>query len=102
MTRIYQLIGAFSVGLLAACSGPSSAEIEKYSEACADFYKDRRGSSSDEVEHRKHWMKDKKIVIALKVEKRGERGYTEELCVVDPEEGTLGLPSVFERARWSE
>ncbi|MDR7097618.1 hypothetical protein [Hydrogenophaga laconesensis] len=67
-----------------------------------DFYKERRGKFSDDVEMRKHWMKDKKIVIALKVERRGERGYTEELCVVDAEEGTVALPSLFDRARWSE
>jgi hypothetical protein len=102
LNRIHSSIGIATLSLLAACSGPSSAEVDKYSEACADFYKERRGSSSDEVEHGKHWIKDKKVVIALKVEKRGQRGYTEELCIVDPEEGTLGLPSVFERARWSE
>ncbi|MDR7097068.1 hypothetical protein [Hydrogenophaga laconesensis] len=67
-----------------------------------DFYKERRGKFSDDVEMRKHWMKDGKVVIALKVERPRESGYTEELCIVDPEEGTVGLPSVFERSRWAQ
>ncbi|QHE76785.1 hypothetical protein [Hydrogenophaga sp. PBL-H3] len=95
------MIGVLSVGLLAACSGPSSEEVKTYSEACVDFYKEKRAKSSDDVEYRKHWMKDDKIVIALKVERRGESGYAEGICVVDPEEGTVHIPSLFDQARWA-
>lgn len=102
MIRFAHIAGASALVLLGACGGPSGAELENYAESCAEFYKDRRGKFSDEVEMRKHWMKDDKVVIALKVERRGERGYVEELCVVDPSEGTVALPSVFERARWAK
>lgn len=103
MIRFAHMAGASALVLLAACGGPSSADLEKYSEACVDFYKERRGRAVDEVEMRKHWMKDKKVVISLKVQEgRYAKSYTEELCIVDPEAGTVALPSVFERARWSE
>jgi hypothetical protein len=102
LIRFAHTAGASALVLLAACGGPSSADLEKYSEACADFYKERRGKFGDEVEMRKHWTKDDKVVIALKVERRRESGYTEELCIVDPDEGTVALPSVFERSRWAQ
>lgn len=102
MIRIAHIAGIAALTLLAACSGPSSSDLEKYAEACSEFYKDKRGKFSDDVEMRKHWMKGEKVVVALKVERSGERGYTEELCIVDPEEGTVSLPSMFDRARWSE
>lgn len=103
MSRVHQLIVALGVGLLAACSGPSSAEIEKYSEACIDFYKDKRARSWHHVESRKHWKKEGKIVFSLAVkESKWDSSYTEGLCVVDPEEGTLQIPALFDRGRWSE
>ena len=101
LIRFAHMAGASALVLLAACGGPSSADLEKYSEACADFYKERRGKFGDEVEMRKHWTKDDKVVIALKVERRGERGYSRS-CGRGPSEARCGLPSVFERCALGE
>lgn len=103
MIRIAQIAGTAALTLLVACSGPSSADLAKYAEACSEFYKDKRGKFSDEVEMRKHWMKGEKVVVALAVkDSKWSSSYREELCIVDPGEGTVSLPSMFDRARWSE
>ncbi|MGQ2922600.1 MAG: hypothetical protein ACT6SF_13270 [Hydrogenophaga sp.] len=103
MNRTAHIAGAAALSLLAACSGPSSAEIEKYSEACVDFYKEKRAKFTDQVEYRKYWKKEGKIVVSLAVkDSKWSSSYTEGLCVVDLEEGTLQIPALFDRARWSK
>lgn len=101
ITRI-GILGLLSV-LILGCSGPSSDEINRYSEACVNFYKEKRANKGEHVEYRSNWMKDGRLVIAL-AEKKSESdsSYTEGLCVVDLKEGTIQLPGLLNQGKWEK
>lgn len=94
------LIAVFS---LTACSGPSREELARIKDECARFHKQERAKSGAIVKAIDHWTKDGYIVVELS-EKANEDAtkYTSNLCVYDKDKGSIALPSVFERARWSK
>lgn len=94
------LIAAFS---LTGCSGPSREELARIKSECASFHKQERAKYSSIVKPIDHWTKDGRIVVELS-EKESESSskYTSHLCVYDKDKGSIALPSVFERARWSK
>lgn len=92
-----------SLTLLSGCSGPSREELARVKSECASFHKQERAKSGSIVKPIDHWTKDGRIVVELS-EKESESSskYTSHLCVYDKEKGSIELPSVFERARWSK
>ncbi|MFI8616206.1 hypothetical protein ACIGHN_11925 [Acidovorax sp. NPDC077693] len=90
--------------LLSGCSGPSREELARIKSECASFHKQERAKySTYVVKPIDHWTKDGRIVVELS-EKESEEStkYTSHLCVYDKDKGSISLPSVFERARWSK
>ncbi len=96
MTLVYSFV-------LSGCSGPSREEIARVKDECASFHKQERAKYSAIVKPIDHWTKDGRIVVELS-EKESESSskYTSHLCVYDKDKGSIELPSVFERARWSK
>ena len=94
------LITAFS---LTGCSGPSREELARVKSECASFHKQERAKFGAIVKPIDHWTKDGYIVVELS-EKESEHSskYTSHLCVYDKDKGSIALPSVFERSRWSK
>ena len=92
-----------SLTLLSGCSGPSREELARVKSECARFHKQERAKSGSIIKPIDHWTKDGRIVVELS-EKESESSskYTSHLCVYDKEKGSIELPSVFERARWSK
>ena len=91
-------------GALAACSGASAEQIERAKEECVSFYEKERMGPLKQVEALDTWEKEGKLVVELAERPTGDTGssYTQELCVVDFENGEMELPSAFERGRWDE
>ena len=96
-------IALIAVFCLTGCSGPSSEELARIKSECASFHKQERAKYSAVVKPIDHWTKDGRIVVELS-EKESESSskYTSHLCVYDKEKGSIELPRVFERARWSK
>lgn len=88
---------------LAGCSGPSREELARVKSECASFHKQERAKFGAIVKPIDHWTKDGHIVVELS-EKASEDAskYTSHLCVYDKDKGSIALPSVFERSRWSK
>ena len=92
-----------SLTLISGCSGPSSEELARIKSECASFHKQERAKYGAIVKPIDHWTKDGRIVIELSErESESSSKYTSHLCVYDKERGSIELPSVFERARWSK
>ena len=96
LTLVYSFV-------LSGCSGPSREELARVKSECASFHKRERAKSGSVVKPIDHWTKDGRIVVEIS-EKESESSskYTSHLCVYDKEKGSIELPSVFERARWSK
>lgn len=103
MKSAFPLLALASLTLLSGCSGPSREEIARIKEECASFHKQERAKYSASVKAIDHWIKDGRIVVELAEKEREHSGsYTSHLCVYDKEKGSILLPSVFERSRWSK
>lgn len=88
---------------LLGCSGPSSEELAHIQEECVKFHKTQRAKYSSTVKAIDHWQKDGHTVVELsQKESDYSSSYTSHLCVYDPDKGSISLPSVFERSRWSK
>ena len=103
MKSAFPVLVLVSSALLSGCSGPSSEELARIKSECASFHKQERAKSSSIVKAIDHWTKDGHLVVELS-EKASEDAskYTSHLCVYDKEKGSIALPSMFERARWSK
>ena len=92
-----------SLTLISGCSDLSGEELASIKSECASFHKQERAKSGSIVKAIDHWTKDGRVVVELS-EKESESAskYTSHLCVHDKDKGSIELPSVFERARWSK
>lgn len=103
MRSAFPVLVLASLTLISGCSGPSSEELARIKSECASFHKQERAKSSSIVKPIDHWTKDGRIVIELSErESESSSKYTSHLCVYDKDKGSISLPSVFERARWSK
>lgn len=103
MKSAFSVLVLTSLTLISACSGPSREELARIKDECARFHKQERAKSGAIVKAIDHWTKDGYIVVELS-EKASEDAskYTSHLCVYDKDKGSIALPSVFERSRWSK
>lgn len=103
MQSAFSVLVLASSALISGCSGPSSEELARIKSECASFHKQERAKYSAIVKPIDHWTKDGRIVIELSErESESSSKYTSHLCVYDKDKGSIQLPSVFERARWSK
>ena len=84
-------------------SAPSGWELEYLKKTCVEFYRRERQTRSC-ADYNDHWMKEDKLVISIADGDYCGEGatYIEGLCVVDLEEGSMILPSVFEQQEWQK
>lgn len=103
MKSAFPVLVLASLTLISGCSGPSREELARIKSECASFHKQERAKYGAIVKPIDHWTKDGHIVVELS-EKESEHSskYTSHLCVYDKDKGSIALPSVFERSRWSK
>ncbi|WP_417532186.1 hypothetical protein [Marinobacter lipolyticus] len=101
-----KLIAAMCSVLLVACSGLSDEERNLYSSECENFVEEHApgslGSRGFDMKTFDIFEKKGKWVVEVGFKRRVDYGdtYSVRLCVVDPENGRLFLPSMMGQSEW--
>jgi len=103
-----KLIAVLCSALLVACSGLSDEERNLYSSECEKFVEQnapgRLGSMGFDMKVFDIYKKKSKWVVEVGYKRRADYGdtYSVRLCVVDPENGRLSLPSLMNQSEWQK
>lgn len=101
-----KLIAALFSVLLVSCSSLSDEERDLYLSECVNFVEKnapgRFGSGGFDMQIFDFYKKKGKWVAEVGYKRRADYGdsYSVRLCVVDPENGRLFLPSLMEQNEW--
>lgn len=79
--------------------GPDRSAVSDARERCEGFVRERL--AADVVLSDDAWRRSGKIVVDVAYRQNDDRpGYSLRLCVYDPKDGSVTLPSVFNASDW--
>ncbi len=106
--RLLFTAAGFSTLLLIGCGNISDEEMAGVTQACKEFVQKsmvRLGPFPPPITAKVFdvWKKNGSFVAEVGYKNQyGEDDYSVRYCVVDPEKGTISLPSVFNQSDWNK